>query len=148
MAISRKRAKLLDDLFVETRMLFRSLRGVAGRIHQGGAQTAARRSILVELAQSGPQTVPAMADARHLTRQAIQGFVNALAEEGLVERFANPEHKRSWLWRTTKAGRTVVVGMRERERGVVGDLKVRAQTQQIADACRVLAEVRQAIDAL
>ncbi len=148
MALRRAHANSLDRLIVETRMLFRALRGAAERIHLDGSQTAARRSILVELFQEGPQTVPSMADARHHSRQGIQGLVNALAADGLVERQPNPDHKRSWLWRVTPEGGARVSAMQRREQELLGNLNLTPDQARIDAACEVLAEVRQAMDAL
>ncbi len=137
----------LGALIVETRMLFRALRGAAERVHGGDSQTAARRSILVELVDEGPRTVPAMSEARHVSRQAVQGLVNALAADGLIEQVANPAHKRSWLWRATRRGVDAVVRLRARETRALSLLDA-PDPERLREASAVLAEVRRLLDAL
>ncbi len=129
-------------------MLFRELRRVATIVHDEGEQTAARRSILIEVVEEDPRTVPAMAEARHISRQAVQGLVDALAKDGLVDRSVNPAHKRSWLWGATAAGAAKVASMRARERERLGGISGVPEAERIEAACAVMAEVEAALAAI
>jgi DNA-binding MarR family transcriptional regulator len=62
------------------------------------------RGVLERLSESGPQTVPRLAQALLVSRQFAQRLVNVLHGAGLTERVANRSHKRSWLIRLTPAG--------------------------------------------
>jgi DNA-binding MarR family transcriptional regulator len=67
--------------------------------------TSARWQVLGAIAfAEAPQTVPDIADRMGVTRQATQKQVNLLEVEGLVERRANPRHKRSPHYLLTAVG--------------------------------------------
>ena len=67
--------------------------------------TSARWQVLGAIALArAPQTVPDIADRMGVTRQATQKQVNLLEGEGLVEKRANPRHRRSPHYRLTEAG--------------------------------------------
>jgi len=146
--VSMVRAESLERLIVETRLLFRSLRGASSRVRLGGDETAARRSVLIDLARGGPRTVPALAASRHISRQATQSLINALAADGLVARRPNPEHRRSWLWHATPWGRERAGHLRERERQVLGGLDGAPEADRLDAASKVLAEMRVLLDDL
>ncbi|MCB9778550.1 MAG: winged helix-turn-helix transcriptional regulator [Alphaproteobacteria bacterium] len=139
-------AQALDALIWETRMLFRTLRAASDRVH-GGPESAARRSILIELTED-TRTAPALAAARHISRQAVQTQLDALAAELLVERLPNPAHKRSWLWRATARGRAQVAELKAREAQVLAELSGLPEVQRIAAASEVLAAVREGLGAV
>lgn len=141
MDLSEERAEALERLILETRLLFRELRGLADRVH-GELETAARRSILMELVQQGERTVPALATARNVSRQAVQGLVDALAADGLVERSPNPAHRRSWLWRATPTGEARARAMIDRERRILGGLDAAPAPARLQAASDVLEELR------
>jgi hypothetical protein len=52
--------------------------------------------------------VPQIARTRFSSRQNIQILINRLQQEGLVEFFTNPDHKRSALVRLTPRGHAVI----------------------------------------
>lgn len=60
--------------------------------------------LMRSLADGGPQTVPALARQRPVSRQHIQKLADELAEQGLVEFVDNPVHRRSKLVQLTKKG--------------------------------------------
>jgi DNA-binding MarR family transcriptional regulator len=68
----------------------------------------ASRAALQLLQRCGPQTVPQLARARFSSRQNIQILINRLQQEGLVEFFTNPDHKRSALVRLTNRGQATI----------------------------------------
>ena len=67
--------------------------------------TSARWQMLGALALSPkPLTAPQVANQMGVTRQGAQKQLNLLLDEGLVEKQANPYHKRSPFYRLTKSG--------------------------------------------
>ena len=60
--------------------------------------------LMRSLAEGGPQTVPALARQRPVSRQHIQKLADELAEQGLVELVDNPAHRRSKLVQLTRKG--------------------------------------------
>jgi DNA-binding MarR family transcriptional regulator len=79
--------------------------------------TASLRAVLEHLASEGPQTVPQIAQAKHVKRQSIQALVDELCERGLTETLENPSHKRSVLIALTKAGAATYREIRALEKG-------------------------------
>jgi len=92
----------------ETIALFHRLAWVAEQIYGDEGRSTARRGVLRGLVRYGPQTVPQLARARRVSRQHVQEVADALLHAGLVERFDNPRHLRSKLWRATKGGEAAV----------------------------------------
>jgi len=84
-------------LFDETVALYLRLTATAAAIYGQGAISGPRRTVLVALARSGPQTVAQLARARAQSRQRLQPLVNHLVREGLLELAENPAHARSPL---------------------------------------------------
>jgi DNA-binding MarR family transcriptional regulator len=93
----------LEALLVE-------VNGLANRLKSDPQATlpSASRAALQLLQRHGPQTVPQIARARFSSRQNIQILINRLQQEGLVEFFTNPDHKRSALVRLTPRGQAVI----------------------------------------
>jgi DNA-binding MarR family transcriptional regulator len=93
----------LEALLVE-------VNGLANRLKSDPRATlpSASRAALQLLQRHGPQTVPQIARSRFSSRQNIQILINRLQQEGLVEFFSNPDHKRSALVRLTPRGRAII----------------------------------------
>jgi DNA-binding MarR family transcriptional regulator len=94
----------LEALLVE-------VNGLANRLKSADPTSTlptASRAALQLLQRCGPQTVPQIARARFSSRQNIQILVNRLQQEGLVEFFTNPDHKRSALVRLTPRGQATI----------------------------------------
>jgi DNA-binding MarR family transcriptional regulator len=67
--------------------------------------TSARWQILGAIALAGQkQTAPQIAEQMGVSRQGAQKQLNLLADDGLVEKLANPFHQRSPQYRLTKKG--------------------------------------------
>ena len=118
---------------------FRQLRTAGGKLHGAKGPVTGERGIMLELAGSGPQTVPAMARTRATSRQHVQVIVDRLIADGLLERRANPRHQRSVVIALTRRGRAKVTRMRERERRAARRL---AAVLPPAEARRAAATVR------
>ena len=104
-----------DSLFRETRLLFQVLKEWTEAVHPDREISVSMRAVLELLLLSGPETVPAMARRRGVSRQHIQQHVDGLLERGLVARRDNPAHKRSVLIALTASGRSLIQDMRADE---------------------------------
>jgi DNA-binding MarR family transcriptional regulator len=136
----------LESVLAETAALFHRLRYDAERIHGQGERSSGRRAILRSLSRLGPQTVPDMARARPVSRQAIQRVVNELTEDGFVEAVENPAHKRSSLIQLTPAGETKLEAMAAKEREVFDGLKFDVAKGELRQAAETLRRVRKMIE--
>src|ERR687885_127279 len=63
------------------------------------------RAVIEQLYDAGPQTVPRIARTLWLPRQVVQRLADQIADLGLLEWRANPDHKRSKLAVLTEEGR-------------------------------------------
>jgi DNA-binding MarR family transcriptional regulator len=132
-------------LFDEVRLLDHRLVQVADALHGGGGVSTPGRVVLEYLDRHGPTAVPAIARARHVTRQHIQTIVDALAAKGLVEPAPNPAHRTSPLFGLTDSGRRTIRAMRERERAVMEERLGHLDPDDADRAAAVLAAVRAAV---
>jgi len=107
----------------------------------GSGVSVMMRAVMEELNEQGPRTVPQIGRGLALPRQFAQRSVNDLRRLGLVERKANPAHRRSWLVRLTDRGRITFAAIMRREAavldGVAGDL----QADEVAACRRVIAHM-------
>lgn len=111
-AIHRERARHPGEAPpTGTEGLFRTARALCARLSAWERDqamqddlTAAQRSLLNDLARSGPTTLPQLARARSVTRQQVRVVVEALTRRGLVRRRSNPAHRRSYLVSVTEYG--------------------------------------------
>lgn len=125
-------------LTLVVRRLFHKLAYGVAALHQESAVTVGMRAVLESVIDGGPQTVPHMARVRPVTRQHIQGLVNALLEAGLVEYVDNPAHKRSKLVSPTPAGIDRFKAMRAKENEAFRDAEIDATPEEIEAATKVL----------
>ena len=132
----------VDNLMTESALLFFRMKVAAADLIGKGAGSAGRRSILRELARSGPRTVAHMARARPVARQHFQKIVNRLNLEGLVEFVPNPAHERSKLVRLTLKGRRFVDALTGREAKLIGDLAVNISMRDVQTATKVLRDLK------
>ncbi|MEE4010893.1 MarR family winged helix-turn-helix transcriptional regulator [Roseibium sp. FZY0029] len=82
---------------------------------EGTGVTVGMRAVMEVLEEAGPTAVPDIGRALFLARQQIQLLMNALEEQGLVQRHLNPAHKRSPLFDLTEAGHHRFGEIRARE---------------------------------
>ena len=136
-------AAALNGVIDETRALFHRLKRAAERLHEAEHLTAGERAVLVELAQQGPRTVPAMARARPVSRQHIQVLVNLLLERGLVALVQNPQHQRSKLIQLTQPGNALATKVRAREKRVLTRLGRALDPVELEQAANILGRVGQ-----
>jgi DNA-binding MarR family transcriptional regulator len=129
----------------EVRLLEHRLIQVADNLHHDEPVSVSERAVLEFLLRNGQATVPAVARARHVTRQHIQVGVNLLLKAGLVERLANPAHARSHLIALTDTGRRTIESMQAREAELISSLPLAIDAEDLATAARTLAAVREAL---
>ena len=135
-------ARLLD----ETVLLYLRLTAFAGQLYGEGHLSGPRRTVLVGLARTGPQTVAQMARTRAQSRQRFQPLVNALVADGLVKTRPNPAHKQSPLIELTARGRRAVARIHRIESRGRARLQLAASTRRIKDAVAVMRDVRAGIE--
>ncbi len=84
-------------------MTMNSARAVEAGLRPFGL-TVGRRAVLEVLIEGGAMTVPGIAHALDVSRQAAQRLVNELLASDYVAASANPRHRRSQLVDVTPAG--------------------------------------------
>jgi len=108
------------DAFVQRlREVFFALRGISEVLLADLHCTPAERGVLQDIETNGPLTVPAMAQARAVSRQAMQKTIDQLVDRRLLKFEANPRHLRSSLVAVTPAGSRLFVEIRQREARVL-----------------------------
>lgn len=129
-----------ESLVYEVRRLFHELGSLAASLH--GEVTAGQRAVLVDLATSGPQTVPELARKRPVSRQHIQSLVNPLVANGFVEMRRNPAHKRSRRVALTPRGAALVRTIRRREQKWLAEAGIGAEDGELERTARRLRALR------
>jgi len=136
----------LGALFEEVVALYHRLTADAALIYQVGTLSGPRRTVLMTVARSGPQTVAHMARARAQSRQRLQPLVNGLLDQGLVEAQSNPVHERSPLIALTAKGARTVEQMAATESALRARLRPACSPDSLARATAVLRDVRSALE--
>ena len=136
----------LDGLFDETVRVYLRLSAVAVKMHHKGQLSGPRRTVLLGLARSGPQTVAQMARQREQSRQRFQPLVNGLLAEGLVRAIPNPAHKQSPLIALTPKGRATVERIRQIERAWRPRLHIDASKARLKNTVDVMRLIRAALE--
>ena len=129
-------------LMLEVLQTFHRLRAVGaeeGAVSAGGGGSW---GLMRRLAEGGPQTVPALARARPVSRQHIQKLADELASEGLVAFVDNPAHKRSKLLTLTDAGRARYKAVSDRIQALADELGRGLDACEVEAAAEVLAGIR------
>jgi DNA-binding MarR family transcriptional regulator len=112
----------VEHLIREIGLAFHRLKAIEGAILADLGVTAAMAGVLEALDERGPATVPQVARARKVTRQHIQGLVDALWERGLCRFSANPAHARSPVIELTPKGHALFETLRQCERPLLAEL--------------------------
>jgi DNA-binding MarR family transcriptional regulator len=129
----------------EVRRAFMALRLAADATNAEDGIVASVRAVLQHLAEEGPSTVPAMAEAKAITRQAMQERVNVLLARGLVAVRPNPKHRRSGLVALTGEGAATYRRMTAREAEALEGV---AAALEPGEAIRAMVTLRKVIAAL
>lgn len=104
-----------------------------------------RPALLLALASRPPTTVAALARSDALpaaTRQGVQRLVDALADEGLVERVPNPRHRRAPRVRLTAAGRRAAAAAGADRAARMNALSRDLEPEALREAARLLHRLR------
>lgn len=134
--------EVVDAFTYEVALLFFRMKVAATQFLGQGRHSSGRRSLLKSLGRSGPQTVPAMARVRGVSRQHIQTLVNELRSDGLVTRRPNPAHKSSKLIALSSAGRRFLNEMQQRERQLLSGLADGIPLDDFRHATELVREVK------
>lgn len=142
----KQQREQLSLLFKETVSLYWRLSADASAIYGLGDLSGPRRTLLLSLAEGGPQTVARLARGRGQSRQRLQPLVNALLDEGSLLAVANPMHKRSPLIMLTTNGEKRVRDILKTEGALMARLRLATPTRKLTEAAAVLREVRQMLE--
>lgn len=133
-----EKTKAFEALSKQVRRLFHRLKAAGDEIHQLGPLSTSHRAVLESLYQNGPQSVPAMARSRPVSRQHIQKLVNGLLSEKLVTHLPNPSHRSSPLIDLTAKGRKFFEKLVSTEKRILSNLSMPTSLTQLANATETL----------
>lgn len=94
-----------------------------------------------------PPTVPQIGRSFGHPRQLVQRAANALAEQGLIETRANPDHKRAALLCATEAGIAVKREIDARADDIAAGLSAALDPAATRDTTRALRQIRKQLEA-
>jgi DNA-binding MarR family transcriptional regulator len=143
---AQDQAGALGVLFDETVSTYLRLSAVATAMYRRGNLSGPRRTVLMALARSGPQTVAHLARGRAQSRQRLQPLVHALVSEGLLATHANPLHRQSPLVELTPKGLKLAQRVAAWEASLRAQLRLESSPGQLGRAAAVLRDVRQALE--
>ena len=132
---------LFDDFVEEVRTTFFALRGVSERLLADLDCSAPERGVLQELERLGPQTVPALALARGITRQAMQRTIDRLIALQRLTEEDNPRHLRSPLLTLTPVAKRLLTDIRARERRLLAASELPLSAAELTRTTRALREL-------
>ncbi len=139
---------VFDELVQRVREVFFALRGISEELLTGLDCTVAERGILQDLERLGPHAVPAMAQARAVSRQAMQKTVDRLIARKCVSCEPNPRHLRSPLIALTPAGLRLLKEIRNRERRLLSRAKLPVTPAALRSATGTLRTVGTCLSSL
>ena len=96
------------------------------------------RAVLELLAETGPLSVAAAARQLFLARQQVQLVMDALDQQGHVQKRPNPAHRRSPLFALTDQGRAAFASLHARELNRLGDFAAQLEDADLSAALRVM----------
>jgi len=132
----------VDAFTHEVALLYFRMTIAATQFLGQGRHSSGRRSLIKSLGADGPQTVPAMARARAVSRQHVQKLVDELRRDGMVTSRPNPAHKRSKLVDLTPAGRRFLHEMSKREVALFEELAEGIPAQEFRRAAELVRSLR------
>lgn len=135
------KAEKIEALSREVRRLFHRLKAVGDQIHTNDEISTSHRAVLEGLYKFGPQSVPAMARARPVSRQHIQKLVNLLLKLNLVEQAPNPGHKASPIIKLTAKGAQHFERLIKKEKKLIEEMKLPIDMNKISQATETLSQI-------
>jgi DNA-binding MarR family transcriptional regulator len=136
----------IEALLREVRTCFNRLKALAGLLHDDLGVNPSMRAVMETLYRDGPQTVPAIALAKGVSRQHIQTIVNGLMEAGRVAARDNPAHRRSPLHELTADGKRTFARIEKREKAPLDRVTQALVNAPVASARRVLATLNSELE--
>ncbi len=103
-------AELADQLHSRALRLLRYLR----KADKEGTLSSARLSALSVLVYAGPMQLRALAEVEEVRSPTMTGLVQALVEEGLVKKSADPDDRRAVVLSATRKGKSALQRARQR----------------------------------
>lgn len=142
------KADALVDLTLEIFRVNGRLLAAGDRLVADLGLTSARWQVIGAVSLAGqPQTVPSIARAMGLTRQAVQRLVNELAADGLIEARPNPAHRRANLFALTSRGEAAVVDASARQAPWAEAVATNLSIEEIETAEALLRRLRDGLEA-
>ena len=117
------------------------LRWVRSRVQEGGISYA-RMRLLSALHFKGPQIMSSLSEKLGVTPRNVTALVDALEEEGLVERRPHPTDRRATIIELTPRGAETCGGIYAEHRGAVSELFVGLSEEDLHELIRLLSELR------
>lgn len=133
--------EVFDEFVESVRSMFFALRMVSERLLADLDCTAVERGVLQEIERLGPQTVPALALARGITRQAMQRTIDGLLARQRLSEEDNPRHLRSPLLALSPVGKRLVTDIRARERRLLAAAELPVSEAELHRTTRSLGEL-------
>ena len=116
----RLQARLWLRLLTCTQMIEQEIRG---RLRNGFETTLPRFDVLAQLHAAGkPLTMGELSDRMMVTTGNVTGLIDAMEQDGLVERRPNPADRRSTLIASTESGQALFARMAPAHRGWIETL--------------------------
>jgi DNA-binding MarR family transcriptional regulator len=140
---STEALRALQSVYTENEALFHQSNDFVAQVYGQGELSLGKRGVLRLLLQSGPQTVPQMAQKKHVSRQYIQKIVNQLAQAGYVGFAENEARKRSSLVQLTDQGRTYLLGRLQREVQIVREMVIPFPPDKLEETAAMLRAIRE-----
>jgi DNA-binding MarR family transcriptional regulator len=140
---STEALRALQSVYTENEALFHQSNDFVAQVYGQGELSLGKRGVLRLLLQSGPQTVPQMAQKKHVSRQYIQKIVNQLAQAGYVAFAENEARKRSSLVHLTDQGRTYLLGRLQREVQIVREMVIPFPPDKLEETAAMLRAIRE-----
>jgi DNA-binding MarR family transcriptional regulator len=139
-------AALMDVIWmaVQTGFKVRAFGRRTGFVSERGGVWGVLRSLRLE----GPQTVPALARSRPVSRQHVQTLADAMAADGLVALKPNPAHKRSQLVTLTAKGEQVYEALTKKLAAISDDLAADMDAKKVVATADTLKQLAAKLDAI
>ena len=139
-------AALMDVIWmaVQTGFKVRAFGRRAGFVSARGGVWGLLRSLRLE----GPQTVPALARSRPVSRQHIQTLADAMAADGLIAFKPNAAHKRSQLMTLTAKGEQVYEALTKKLAAISDDLAADMDAKKVVATAETLNILAAKLDAI
>ena len=120
------------------------MKWVRSRLGEGGISYA-RMRLLGALHSGGPQIMSSISDELGVTRRNVTALVDALEEEGLVQRKPHPTDRRATIIELTEQGFETTNSMYEEHRAAVAALFADLSEEDRGELTRLLGSLREAL---